>query len=344
MTGAYSMVSTSVLLPWGVLGAGGAAQSFTTALARSGAGLVRRVGSRTPRRARQLAQRIGATGGGLAEVVEDKRVRAVYVGLVNSAHAPWVERAIRAGKHVLCEKPLAVGAGQARAMVEAADCVGVLLMEGMSYRYHPQTGRLMSLLRDGRIGDVHHIEASLGYVASAHPESRHLSPALGGGAVLDIGCYVASMVRAVAGAAQGGAPIDPLQVRAHAGYSITGVDDSSAGIFSFTSGVLATGLVSFRVQRPGQVSVYGSRGRVDVAEPWRPSHESTITITPHGIGSAETLTGWGEASALEHEARAFALTLQSGAPPTSGMWGQDSVGNAETLDRWREEARSPKGN
>src|ERR671932_275000 len=133
--------------------------------------------------------------GGVREALADEQVEVVYVATPHPFHAEWAIKAAEAGKHVLCEKPLGLNHAEAMAIVEAAREHGVFLMEGFMYRCHPQTARLVELLRERAIGDVRLIEASFAYDAPFNPEGRTYSSALGGGGILDVGCYCVSLAR-----------------------------------------------------------------------------------------------------------------------------------------------------
>lgn len=325
------------LVEWGVLGSGGAADSFADALVQSETGVLRAVGSRTLSSARAFAAHHGgsASPGSLTDVLADDRVQAVYVGLVNTAHAEWVVRAAEAGKHILCEKPLGIDAAEAQKMVDAAAAAGVILMEGIPFRCHPQTRRLASLVQQEQIGTLLHMEASLGYEASGDPAGRHLARKLGGGAILDVGCYAASMIRMLAGAAHGSAVLEPETVSGVARIGATGVDESAVGVFAFPGGLLATASVSIRMRQPGRLRLYGTEGAITVSDPWRPGSASALIVDRYREGSAQRLPVISQGSALMSEIREFAGAISGGGVAAPGMSGHDCVGNARLLDQWR---------
>lgn len=155
-------------------------------------------------------------------------------------HAEWAMRAAERGKHILCEKPLALNHAEAMVVAEAAREHGVLLMEAFLYRCHPQTRRLLKILRTGRIGDVRLIEASFGFAASFNPGGRLFSQDLGEGGILDVGCYPASMARLVAGAALGKPFAEPLEVRGTTGLGEQSRDDEwAAATLKFDRNIVA---------------------------------------------------------------------------------------------------------
>jgi len=146
---------------WGILGSGSIAATFAGELAAHDAGRLALVGSRSPDRARDLAWTAGRTAT-YEEVVEAPDVDAVYVALPHPMHAEWTVRAARAGKHVLCEKPLAMNRAEAERVAREADRAGVVVLEAFMYRCHPQTRRLAELVRDGAVGEVRLVRASFG--------------------------------------------------------------------------------------------------------------------------------------------------------------------------------------
>ncbi|MFO1287447.1 MAG: Gfo/Idh/MocA family oxidoreductase [Rubrivivax sp.] len=174
---------------------------------------------------------IGRAHGSYEALLADEEVEAVYIPLPNSLHAPWAVHAAEAGKHVLCEKPLALSLAEARTMFGAARKAGVLLLEGYPYWFQPQTGDMLDLLHGGAIGRVKSVQASFGFtLANAH-ENIRMNAELGGGALLDAGSYAVSLIRLVMGEA-------PLSVRAESAWSASegGVDISTRGTLFFAEG------------------------------------------------------------------------------------------------------------
>src|SRR5206468_2114556 len=139
-------------------------------------------------------------------------VEIVYVATHHPSHRAWAVRAAEAGKHVLCEKPLAVHHADAEAIVEAARRAGVFLMEAFAYRCHPQTQTLLDLLRERAIGEVRMVDATFGYDAGASPTNYLLDRELAGGSILDVGCYPTSMAHLIARAVGGGGVAEALGV------------------------------------------------------------------------------------------------------------------------------------
>jgi xylose dehydrogenase (NAD/NADP) len=188
---------------WGILGCAGIAeQSFIPAVIGSRNGFLAAIAARDEARARAWAVRydIRAALRTYQDVVEDPTVDAVYIPLPNNLHADWAIRALKAGKHVLCEKPLAMNAAEVEAMMAAAAANNVLLMEGFMYKFHPQIAKTLALIGQGRIGEVRAVDAAFTFRFERDGANYRWSPAFGGGALYDVGCYTVSVARLVLGA------------------------------------------------------------------------------------------------------------------------------------------------
>jgi xylose dehydrogenase (NAD/NADP) len=188
------------------------------------------------------------------QLLEDQEIDAVYVPLPNSLHAPWSIAAARAGKHVLCEKPLALSEAEALAMFAAADEAGVVLLEGYPYLHQPQMFEIERLIGEGAIGEVRSIVATCGFTLS-NPDDFRLDRALGGGALLDAGCYPVSFIRQITGTR-------PSRVTAVARWHGS-VDQTLAATLEFASGVIAQVNCSFATGLHRFAMVAGSEGVIE---------------------------------------------------------------------------------
>lgn len=203
-------------LRWAVLGPGNIARRFATQLSRSQYGTLVGAGSSDIERARRFAEEFGVENpilGSYAEVLASPDVDAVYVSTVHTTHAELTIQALRAGKQVLCEKPLAPNNGQVMTVVDVARDTQQALVEAYMYRFHPQTAEVLQLIADGAIGEVLHIDASFAF-RSGGQTGRLFDPATAGGGILDVGGYPVSYARAIAGAAQGKSFVEPTSLTA----------------------------------------------------------------------------------------------------------------------------------
>jgi len=228
-------------LRYGILGAATIARAFTAGLAGSSVATVAAVASRDPGKAAAFAAECGIARalGSYEALLADADIEAVYIPLPNDLHAVWAIRAAEAGKHVLCEKPLAIGGEQARAMFAAARRHGVHLAEAYPYMSQPQTLRLRALLAEGVVGRVQSVTAAMGFrivtpegVPVVDPANIRLLPERGGGALLDAGTYAMSMVRLLVGER-------PSRVWATARYTPGGVDQTVMATLVFPGGAMA---------------------------------------------------------------------------------------------------------
>src|SRR5262245_19594215 len=237
---------------WGVISTGWVARTFIGALRASDEAQVVAVASRASERATALATELGVPRayGASAELLADPEVEAVYIGLPNSLHAEWTIACARAGKHVLCEKPLATSRAEAETMFEAARDAGVWLMEAFMYRFHPQTLKVQELIAEGAIGEVRLIRSTFSFTV-ADPNNVRLSAELAGGALMDVGCYAVNFARMVAGAA-------PEHVAAVARWAPSGVDEMLAGTLEYPGGAVAQITCSLNASRVHSAHVIGS--------------------------------------------------------------------------------------
>jgi predicted dehydrogenase len=325
-------------LRWGILGTGKIARVVAEALAGSDAGELVAVGSRSPERSSAFADAFSLRGsrGGYGAVIDDPDVEVVYVATNHPAHREWAIRAADAGKHLLCEKPLAVTRADAQAIVEAARRNDVFLLEAFAYRCHPQTRRLLELLRSGAIGEVRVIDAAFGYDAGPDPGNYLLVHELAGGSILDVGCYPTSMAHLIARTALGSVT-EPTDVSGVAEFGPTGVDHYASAVLRFDGGVMARVACSIRVDIESSLRVFGSRGQITVPSPWLPRRvEGRAEIVVRRAGSqAEVERIEPDADEYLIEVDAVGEMVRAGERSPVVMPWEESLANMGTLDRWR---------
>jgi len=329
-------------LSWGILGCGGIARTFARGVAHSRTGRLAAVGSRAREKADKFADEFcpdARRHGSYEALLADAGVEAVYVATPHPMHAEWAVKAAEAGKHVLCEKPIGINHAEAMAIVEAALARDVFLMEAFMYRCSPQTRKLVDLLKAGAVGEVRVIRASFGFHAGCNPEGRLLAGALGGGGILDVGCYCTSMARLAAGAAAGKDFAEPLEVKGVGRLGATGVDEWAAAVLRFPGDIIACISTGVQVQQDNAVQVFGSEGSILVPWPWTPAREggqTKIILQKKGRPQAEEILietqEW--LYALEADTAADNIERRQALPPA--MTWDDTLGNMKTLDRWRE--------
>ena len=333
------------LLQWGILATGNIARAFAQGLSHSTAGKRVAVGSRAKARAETVGREIGLASevchGSYEDLLADPAVQAVYVSNPHPGHAEWVIRCAEAGKHILCEKPLAMNHAEAMAVVEAAQRHDVFLMEAFMYRCHPQTAKVAELICEGAIGAVRVIQATFSFHTKADATSRLLDPALGGGGILDVGCYPVSMSRLVAGAAAGGPSADPTALQAVGQLGAPGVDEYAVAVAQFPGGIVAQLAAGIRVAQENVVRIYGEDGPLFLPPPWAPSRDggpSKIVVRRHDEPEPREiiLEPSGPAKAYLYTIEANHVAAHIAARQSPAMSWADSLGNMRTLDQWRE--------
>jgi predicted dehydrogenase len=262
-----------LVLRWGVLGASGFAERMWIPSAQQCRfGSVTAIASRDLDRAKRAADRLGiATAHGSYEaLLADPAVDAVYIPLPNHLHATWSIAAAEAGKHVLCEKPLAMNAAEAVAMGAAAERAGVILMEGFMYRFHPGWTTLHEIVQSGRIGEPQAMHSWFSYFNDDEQNIRNIAAA-GGGALYDIGCYPISAARWLFGR-------EPIQVSGvmHRDARL-GVDTLTEGLLEFDGAVASIGC-STRSEPDQWLRVQGSEGIASISIPFNVPLDRAIEI------------------------------------------------------------------
>jgi predicted dehydrogenase/aryl-alcohol dehydrogenase-like predicted oxidoreductase len=329
---------------WGIISTGAIAKTFARNLAASKTGTLHAVASRSRESADTFAREFRARTAYFSyeELLKDPDVQAVYIATPHPWHALWAIRACEAKKHVLVEKPLALNAAEGMAIFEAAIANDALLMEAFMYRCHPQTAKLVELIKSKAIGDVRVIQASFSFHANFNPDGRIFKNDLAGGGIMDVGCYPVSMSRLIAGAAIGKDFADPSDVKATAHLGQTGVDEWAVASLKFPRDILAQLSTGVSVNQENVVRVFGSEGSIFLPNPWQANRTAPepgrIIVHPRNAEARE-ITIESSVTSFTHEADVFGNALFSGkrqAPAPAMSW-DDSMGNLRTLDACRRE-------
>ncbi|MGF1657225.1 MAG: aldo/keto reductase [Verrucomicrobiales bacterium] len=332
-------------LRWGILGTGNIAHKFAIALQSSHQCRLVAVGSRGLESAQKFASAFGSVTphASYEALLEDPEVQAVYVSTPHPLHAEWGIKTLNAGKHLLCEKPLTMNYSEATAMVHAAQHQKLVLMEAFMYRCHPQTQKIVDLIRTGAIGMVQMIDATFSFAAHFSPESRLFSRELGGGGILDVGCYPMSMSRLLAGAALGKPFEEPLELKAVSVMSDeTGVDLYSTACAKFPGDILANLTCGVGCRAPSHLTVLGTKGSLHVPQPWIPSRDGGPTqmiLRRYEDPQPEFITVETLENVYAIEADQFAEAVFAGKSEVAAMSPDDTLGNMLALDRWRREIK-----
>lgn len=260
------------ILHWGLLSTARINHALITPLKASKRNQLLAVASRDLKKADAYAERWGIerAHGSYAALLADPEIDVIYNPLPNHLHAEWTIKAAEAGKHVLCEKPLALTVAEVDAMATAAQENNVVVAEAFMYRHHPQTRKVKELLDGGEIGQLQLIRGSFAFPLD-NPGDIRLEPAMGGGSLWDVGCYPVSYARYLAGTI-------PTDVSGWQATTPGGVDDTFVGQLRFPGDIFAQIHSGFNTPLRSQLEVIGSQGSIEVPVPFTPQMNEKILL------------------------------------------------------------------
>ena len=315
---------------WGILSTANIGRKkVVPAMQRAARTRVVAIGSRDIERAREYAAELSipTVHGSYEEVLANPEVDAVYIPLPNHMHAEWTMAAARAGKHVLCEKPLAMNAAEAARMVAVCEQQGVLLAEAFMYRLHPSWQAVVDIVRSGRIGRLMAVQSWFSYFNDDASNIRNV-PEAGGGALYDVGCYCVNLSRLLFGA-------EPIGIKGSVVRDPElGVDVLTSGMLEFDQG-MATFTCSTRTETDQRVHIYGTKGRISVGIPFNipPDRQTEIYVTSGGnppiAPATETMTV-APADPYTVQAEVFAAAVLDGTPLPFDP--ADAIANMRVID------------
>lgn len=308
-------------LRWGFLSTARINRALIPPLLASGRNELTAVASRDLARAQAYAKEknIPRAFGSYEELLADPDVDVIYNPLPNSLHAEWTIKTAQAGKHILCEKPLANTIEEVDAMTDAAQKAGVVLMEAFMYRHHPQTLKVKELVDSGAIGRLQKVRGAFTF-SIANEDDVRLNASLGGGSIWDVGCYPISYARLIIGS-------EPLEVF---GWQIkgeqSGVDESFFGQMRFADDVYAQFDSGFRTPFRSHIELSGDKGTINIPKPFQPYENEKIILKAGDQEEVITIPG-------EHlyrgEVENMADAILDGKP--TGMSLADSRNNVATI-------------
>lgn len=311
---------------WGILGTANIARWATIpGMKKAGNCELVAIAGRNPEKAERFAKEYGIPKayGSYEEMLEDGEIQAVYIPLPNDIHLKWVKASLKAGKHVLCEKPLALNAGEAEEMYKTAEECGVYLMEAYAYLHSPYVESLKNDVKSGIIGEVDYIDTA--FVTQGYKEDFRLHKEFGGGAMYDLGCYCTTMIMSIIDS-------EPDMVKASAEFSELGVDYMTAGLIRFKNGARAAFNVGMVLgqntnSRYDRLYVHGSKGSIRSDVEYNQEGEVSYCIyTPDGVQEKKVFVPQNYALEIEQLGRC----ILSGEKPhvTSDF----SIKNAKLID------------
>lgn len=326
--------SSTPALRWGILGYGGHAQKkMLPAFDKSECAELVAVGTRGEEKAAALTSRHPGVRihPSYEALLDDPEVQAVYIGLPNHLHSAWTIRCLESGKHVLCDKPIALTAAEAQAIKAAADKTGAKYMEAFMYRFHPQQQRVRELLAAGAIGTVRLFEGHFHFSLNDFSNIR-LQPDTGGGGLLDVGCYLVDSTRFILQAM-------PEEVSAiwHIGTE-SGVDEFLTCQLRYANGIAAHLTCGCRFGWSNQYTVYGDNGKLTLPSaytiPWNKTGRIEVQLTGDDVQIHQVPP----ANYFIEELNQFAAWI-AGRPVNAELFG-DGLENLTILDAIRESASS----
>ncbi|MDE1994237.1 MAG: aldo/keto reductase [Rhizobiaceae bacterium] len=334
-------MSTETPIRWGIIGPGKIAQTFADGIAHSRTGKLVAIATRDPSKPGLAESFPGARiVNGYDALLTDGEVDAIYIATPHTGHAEWAIKSIRAGKHVLVEKPIALSAYDAEAIYYEAKKAGVFAGEAFMYRVHPQTAKLVELVKSGTIGQIRIIRSSFGFnMGTVKPEHRLFANDTAGGGILDVGGYPVSMARLIAGAADGKPFLEPEKVAGVAHLGQTGVDEWASAVLKFPNEIIAEVSCSIMANQDNTLRIIGSDGRIEVKDFWFASGHKG------GTGNIEIFKGADQQTievkedrwlySFEVDATGDAIRAGKTEFASPGIGWADSIGNLRVLDQWR---------
>jgi len=320
------------MVRWGVVGTGEVAAEFAEAMRWADGGRIVAVSSRSAERAEDFGDRFGipARHGGCEALAADPDVDAVYVATPQFRHFPDVIGFLRAGKHVLCEKPFALDAGQARKMAEEARSRGLFLMEAIWSRFLPAYRALGDVLASGRIGEPLLVEADVGFRVPVRPEHRLFDPALGGGALLEMGIYPVQLCSLVLGEVE--------HVAAGGVIGSTGVDEQVAAVLRHSGGGLGVVKAAIHTELACTARISGTDGWIDLPAFMHCPGGLTVTSLADGV---EHIGGSYRGNGLRFGIAEVHRCLDQGLTESPVIPLAETIALATTLDAIRAQIAAP---
>ncbi len=334
-------MTTEQPIRWGIIGPGTIARTFADGIAHSRTGRLEAIATRNPDKPGLAEAFAGARiVKGYDALLADPDIDAVYIATPHTGHAEWAIKAIRAGKNVLVEKPIAISAYDADAIFHEAKKGGVFAGEAYMYRLHPQTAKLLELVKARAVGDIRIIRSSFGFnMGSFRADHRLFANETAGGGILDVGGYPVSMVRMIAGAVDGKPFAEPEKVAGAAHLGQSGVDEWASAVLKFPNGIVAEVSCSIMAAQDNVLRIIGSDGRIEVRDFWfAAGHKGgTGRIDIIRGDKVETIELPEDRWLYSFEVDAAGEAIRQGKKQfdAPGMAWADSLGNLRVMDQWR---------
>ena len=321
------------MLRWGILGTARINRRIIPAMRLARRSELMAVASRARSRAEQHASEwsIPRAVTGYQALLDDPGIDAVYIPLPNTDHVPWTLAAIAAGKHVLCEKPLALDPADVDRIAAAAAAAGLVVEEGFMYRHEPMTRRVMDLVNGGAVGTIRAVVSGFTFALESTANIR-MDRSLGGGSLWDVGSYPVTYAQLIVGH-------EPKLVFGTAHWHESGVDEEFMGMLRFGGGTTANIYAGFRAAYRTWLEILGSDGGLTVPNPFRPGPIETLELERNGV--VEHIEVAGSPEIFVKEIEDFEASVLDGAPQIVSL--AESRRTAATLAALHAAAREASG-
>lgn len=316
-------------IKWGIIGLGNISNSFCTGVQSMDDAEVYAVASRSQEKAQTFGEKFGASKryDNYEALANDPDVDAIYIGTPHTFHKPQTLMCLNAGKAVLCEKPFAVNAAEAREMINLAREKNLFLMDAIWTRFFPVMFKVRELIADGTIGDVILVQTDFGFrMGEVKPEHRLFNPDLAGGALLDVGIYPIQMASMVFGK-------QPTDIKSQVTIGSTGVDEVSVTVFKYDDYQMATITTAIRMNTLHETRIMGTKGIISIPDWWHPTELSVhISGQPTEVHSFDL-----DGNGYNYEAAEVGRCLRAGLTESDVMPLDETLAIIETMDTIREQ-------
>ena len=323
---------------WGILGTGNIAKTFASAIKETDRSTLLAVGSRSKDSADLFASTYNCIGfDNYQKLLDDKDINSIYISTPHTSHFEFSYKALMSGKSVLCEKPLTMNSSEAMLLFDLAKKKQLLLMEAFMYRMHPQTDKIREIVQENFDGKKIEIKASFGFEANVKKDHRLLNPKLGGGSILDIGCYPLSIARMIVGLINGKEFMDPEEYEVQSEINEHGIDLSSKAKITFSDGSLAYLSSSIKENLDNSVEVTDGKRTLLVRDPWHCGEykkDNNSLILKEGNKKISEINIDAMGKIYINEINHFDECLKNNIESIK-ISHKDSYGNAVCLDEWR---------
>lgn len=329
-------------LNWGILGTGFIANIFAQNILQSSNNNLVAIASRDLQKSAQFAKKFNIPEfyDNYLQLIKDKKVDIVYIALPTVLHEEWIIKAAESKKHILCEKPFTLNFLEGEKALKIVKKSEVFCTEGFMYRFHPQTRKIIDLIKTNSIGKIHLIQSLFAWNSTNDSNSNNTLH-LGGGGINSLGSYCVSMSRLIAGLAQGKTFANPKKIQASGNIGLRGIDEFSSAVLTFSNTCYANIYVSMQHGIQSQLYIVGDKGSLIIDDPWLPEKNSTIKLqlNENNPGSEKFFSNPSNFSSYFHEIEAISKCINRGQMQidSPGLSWDDTLGNMHSLSLWRKE-------